>query len=223
VAAVNRASNRGLFMVLAAVGEASAHRMAGDFELALETYKRAIAWSEERSHPSLLAGSLYTGLADVLRERNELDAALERATQGIRLARELGAEGAERWIEWHICNLLVLARIKHAQGDLDGALADIHAAQEQLKGSGATSFAVILTAFEAQLRLAQGDIETADRNLYSTEMDPEPVRFGLTPQFFVYASELAALEGQPHQGSQRPARPHGTRSLYLIKPRPTAS
>jgi LuxR family maltose regulon positive regulatory protein len=176
-------------MVLAGVGEASAHRMAGALGAARATYEQAIAWSADRTHPSLLAGSLHTGLADVLRERNELEAALDRATRGIQLAHDLGAVGAERWIEWHICNLLVLARIKQAQGDLDGALVLVKEAQEQLQGFGAISFAAILAAFEAQLHVARGDLDAAMRWLRSAEAHETAPRFGLTPQYFVYASE----------------------------------
>jgi LuxR family maltose regulon positive regulatory protein len=189
VAAVNQETNLSLFMVLAGVGEASAHRMAGALGAARATYEQAIAWGVQRPEPSLLVGSLYTGLADVLRARNELDAALDRATGGIQLAHDLGAVGAERWIEWHICNLLVLARIKQAQGDLDGALVLVQEAQEQLQGFGAISFAAILAAFEAQLHVARGDLDAAIRWLQSMAVHEAPPRFGLTPQFFVYASE----------------------------------
>jgi LuxR family maltose regulon positive regulatory protein len=197
VAAVNQETNLSLFMVLAGVGEASAHRMAGALSAARTTYEQTLAWSVQRPDPSLLVGSLYTGLADILRERNELDAALEHATGGIQLAQDLGAVGAERWIEWHICNLLVLARIKQAQGDLDGALVLVKEAQEQLQGFGAVSFAAILAAFEAQLHLARGDLGAAIRWLRSAEAHEAPPRFGLTPQFFVYASEH--LETAPIQ------------------------
>jgi LuxR family maltose regulon positive regulatory protein len=193
VAAVNRATGFALFMVLATVGEACAHRMAGALDLAISTYEQAIARSAERSHASLLAGSLYTGLADILRERNELEAAQDRATHGITLSHELGAVPAERWIEWHVCNLLVLARIKQALGDLDGALAVVREAQEQLEGYGATSFAAILAAFEAQLRLAQGDLGGAIQCVRRAETHEAPPRFGLTPQFFIYQYEHLEL------------------------------
>jgi LuxR family maltose regulon positive regulatory protein len=138
-------------------------------------------------------GSLYTGLADVLRERNELDAALDRATGGVQLAHDLGAEGAERWIEWHVCDLLVLARIKQAQGDLGGALTLVHQVQDKLKGFGAISFAALLAAFEAQLHLAQGELNSAAQWLRSVQAHEAPPRFGLTPQFFVYAYEHLAI------------------------------
>ena len=35
---------------------------------------------------------------------------------------ELGTTGSKRWVEWHVCNLLVLARIRQARGDLDGMM-----------------------------------------------------------------------------------------------------
>jgi LuxR family maltose regulon positive regulatory protein len=203
VAVVNRATNYPLFMVLAFVGEACARRAAGALGAALASYEQAIAWSTERSHLSLLVGSLYTGLADILRERNKLDAALDRATRGISLATDLGAVRAERWIEWHVCDLLVLARIKQAQGDLSGALTVVHEAQHKLKGFGAISFAAILAAFKAQLRLAQGDLDSAVQWLRSVEAHEAPPRFGLTPQYFVYAYEhldIAPIEVLLAQG-----------------------
>jgi len=193
VAVANRATTYGLFMMLAAVGEASAHRMAGALDRAQTTYEQAIAWSVDHAHPSLLAGSLYTGLADLLRERNELDAALDRATEGLRLATELGAAAAGRWIEWHACDLLVLARIKQAQGDLDGAFAAVTEARDTLTGCGAIAVVAILTAFEVQLHLAQGDLASAVHWLRSVEAHTEPPRFGLTPQVFVYADEHLAI------------------------------
>jgi LuxR family maltose regulon positive regulatory protein len=204
VAVVNRATSYPLFMVLAFVGEACARRAAGALGPALATYEQAIAWSAEHPHPPLLVGSLYTGLADILRERNELDVALDRATHGISLATALGAVRAERWIEWHVCDLLVLARIKQAQGDLSGALTLVHEAQDKLKGFGAISFAAILAAFEAQLHLAQGDLDSAVQWLRSAEVHEAPPRFGLTPQFFVYAYEhleIAPIQVLIAQGS----------------------
>jgi LuxR family maltose regulon positive regulatory protein len=189
VAAVNRAMHFGLFMMLAAVGEACAHRMAGALDTANATYEQGIEWCTAHAHPFLLEGSLYTGLADVLRERHELEAALDRATYGIRRSTELGAAQAERWIEWHVCNMLVLARIRQAQGELAGALASVHEAQDMLKSLGASAFVAILAAFEAQIHLAQGDVAAAVRWLRSVEAHAAPPRFGLTPQFFVYATE----------------------------------
>jgi LuxR family maltose regulon positive regulatory protein len=193
MATVNQATSFSLFRVLAIMGQACAYRLAGTLDPALALYERAIAWSTEQDHPSLLAGSLSTGLADILRERNELEAALDRATQGIKLSNDLGAARTERWLEWHVCDLLVLARIKQAQGDLDGALMVVRQAQEQLEGFGALSFTAVLAAFEAQLQLGRGDLDAAIRCLRSAEAYEAPPRFGLTPQFFIYASEHLEL------------------------------
>jgi LuxR family maltose regulon positive regulatory protein len=171
------------------VGEACAHRLAGHLDLARSTLERAIPWSVEYSQTSLLAGSLHTGLADILRERNELDAALERATQGISLMPELGAAGTERWIEWQVCNLLVLARIKQAQGDLEGALAAVRERQERLADVRPGSWSVVLAAFEAQLHLARGDVDSAVRWLRGLGAGEGSLRVGVTPQVVVYLGE----------------------------------
>jgi LuxR family maltose regulon positive regulatory protein len=223
VAVANRATNFGLFMMLAAVGEACAHRMAGDLDQARATYEHAVELST--AHPSLLTGNLHTGLADILRERNALDEALERATHGLAISHDLAATRAdrwrvERWIEWHVCNLLALARIKQAQGDLDGALAVAQEAQEHLQGFGATSFAAILTAFEAQLHLAQGNLDAAVQRLRRLQAREAP-RFGLTPQYFVYAAEhleLAPIQVLLAQAraSDDPTPAH--RALLLLDP-----
>jgi LuxR family maltose regulon positive regulatory protein len=220
VTAVNRATNIGLFIVLAAVGEASAWRMAGALDRSRATYEQAIAWSEDPSHPSLLVGSLYTGLADILREQQELDAALDRAKHGLQRSSDLGAARAERWIEWHICNLLVLARIKQARGDLEGALVLVREAREQLAGSGAISVVSILAAFEAQLHVARGDLDSAVRWLRSMETQQDPLRFGLTPQLFVYASEhldLAPIQVLIAQGRDSGDPTPVQRALVLLE------
>jgi LuxR family maltose regulon positive regulatory protein len=189
VAIANRATSFVLFRVLATVGEECAHRMAGDLDAALAGLDQAIQWSREHDLASLLDGSLYTGTADILRERNDPAGALDRVTEGLRLSGQLGAGRDERWIEWHMCDLLVLARIKQAGNDPDGALAVVHEARDRLKGLGVSSFTAILAAFEAQIRVSQGDIEPAVHWLRSVESHAVPPRFGLTPRFFIYASE----------------------------------
>lgn len=192
VAGANHAPHQALLPFLATVGEACAHRLAGNLDLARSTYERALPWSVESAQTSVLAGSLHTGVADILRERNELDAARERAAQGISLMPEAGATGAERWIEWQVCNLLVLARIKQAQGDLDGALTDVHEAQHHLAGSGDSTIAAILAAFQAQLHLTQGNLDPAVRWLRSAAGQVR-LRIGLTPPVFGYLTEYLEL------------------------------
>jgi LuxR family maltose regulon positive regulatory protein len=189
VATINRATNYALFNMLATVGEACAHRLVGDLDRARATYEQAMVWSRDHAHPSLLAGSLDTGLADLLREGNQLDDALDRAMAGLRLSAALGALPAERWIEWHVCDLLILARIKQARSDLDGALAVVQEAQNKLAGFGAGSFTALLAAFEAQVHVARGDLAAAVQWLRSAGAHGAPPKFGLTPQVFVCTHE----------------------------------
>jgi LuxR family maltose regulon positive regulatory protein len=219
VAAGNHTTSYVLFLLLAAVGEACARRMAGDLDLAGATYDQAIVWSVEHAHPTLLVGSLYAGQADILRERHRLDAALDHATLGIKLSTERGAAQAERWIEWHVCDLLVLARIKQAQGNLTGALTILQQARHLLQGFGASAFAAILAAFEAQLHVAAGDLAAALRWLRSTEVHDVRPRFGLTPQYFAYAAEhleVAPLQILIAQGRATGDRGPLRRALALL-------
>ena len=216
---VNTAPVLGAF--LAAMGEATAHRLAGDLDLARQILEQIIQWDADRSHLHLLGGNLYTGLADILRERNELNTALKYATYGIKLERELGAARSERWIEWNVCNRLVLARIEQAQGNLDGALADVRTAREELDGSTATAFSRILDAFQAQLHLAYGNIGAAVRWRESMEADETPLRIGVIPPFFAYACEhleVAPIQVLLAQGRASGDPTHLRRALVLLNP-----
>src|SRR5579884_26216 len=80
ISAADHAPPAAVVPFLAAAGEAAGQRLLGKFELARLTYEQAV---EVLTEDFLLVGSLHTGLADILRERNELDTALEWATHGV--------------------------------------------------------------------------------------------------------------------------------------------
>jgi LuxR family transcriptional regulator, maltose regulon positive regulatory protein len=90
-----------------------AQRARGHLGAALATYRQALeAVAGEPGRPDMpAAGIAHVGLAEVAYERDELDAALEHATQGVALARQLG------WTLPLVAGLTVLARIRQAQGD----------------------------------------------------------------------------------------------------------
>ena len=116
-------------------------------------YERALAEAER--HPVLpTAGDLHVGLADVLREQGELDA----AAQHLEAARELGdgeslLENRHRWY-------VATAALLRAQGDLDGAVAMLDEA-EPLFLPGYFPDVRPIAATRARAWIAQGRLDLA--------------------------------------------------------------
>src|SRR6266567_3072236 len=90
-------------------------RAQGNLDAALATYRQALDTAGESSQIAL-TGPAHVGLAQVLYERNELTAALDHATRGVTLCRQLA------FTPPLATGLAVVARIRHAHGDAAGAL-----------------------------------------------------------------------------------------------------
>jgi LuxR family maltose regulon positive regulatory protein len=139
-------------------------RARGALRLALATGRQALDRAGERGlqlAPGL--GGLNISMADVLRERNDLGAALHHADEAVAYFMTWGN------IYLLLISLLVLARVKQAQGDLDGALAVVRRAQPLAQEHNVAPMLALLAAFEAQVRLAQGDLAAAVDLVQGTE------------------------------------------------------
>ena len=90
-------------------------RDQGHLDAALATCRQTLDTFGESSQTAL-TGPAHVGLAHVLYERNELTAALDHATRGVTLCRQLAFTSALA------TGLAIVARIRHAQGDAAGAL-----------------------------------------------------------------------------------------------------
>ncbi|HUW94494.1 MAG TPA: LuxR C-terminal-related transcriptional regulator, partial [Anaerolineae bacterium] len=157
-------------------------------------YERALELATDgkgRCHP--VATKAVVGLADVLREWNDLDAATDLLQQSIELA--------GRWSEIITASgYLVLTRVRLAQGDLSGAAEAIDRAQRLVAAWDISeiddSFADVV---QTRVWLAQGDFTALERWRERRDLTREAVAASLArdqgqvPPDYVQQIEYAAL------------------------------
>ena len=154
VAKRSAAGERHLALVMAnAYDLGHVQQAQGKLAAALDTYQRGL---ELAAGPPPLpsAGMAKVGLAEVLYERGELDAALQHAIDGVALCRQLA------YTPPLAAGLLVLARIRHAQGDRIGALAAVAEAEGVALGPQVVDRNPA-AALRARLALANGEVAEA--------------------------------------------------------------
>ncbi len=110
----------------------------------------------EDGQPLPVAGLAYIGMGDVLRERNDLTAATTCLVKGIELGKRWGSP------DMIVDGYAILARVKYAQGDLDGALAMLLEFEEIMRERQVIPWDVAqMAAIRTRLWLAKGQLGTA--------------------------------------------------------------
>jgi LuxR family transcriptional regulator, maltose regulon positive regulatory protein len=175
----------------------------GRLGAALGSFQRALAVDDQtgRQHP--LAGLAHIGVAGVLYERDQLDAALDHLTEGVERLRQLGwAPGLANGLAW-------LALVRQAQGDDAGALEAIDQADRAMPGSGVFEARVSpLPALRARLLLAQGRIaEAAGWARQRGLGDEDPLSYQSEREYLVFAQVLLAT-GAAHRARRMLERLH---------------
>ncbi len=132
--------------------------MQGRLRQADEIYRRGLQLVAGQSGPpSPVASLVYLGLGELLRERNDLDAAARYLAEGVELGKQLG--NAEIFIDGYIA----LAKVKQAQGDADGALAVIQETEQLVRGEPSLWTWAELEARRARLWIAQSNLAAAEQ------------------------------------------------------------
>jgi LuxR family maltose regulon positive regulatory protein len=141
-------------------------RAQGNLDAAAATYRQALEAAGESSHAAHL-GLAHVGLAQVLYERNELDAALDHATRGVRLCRQLG------FTPPLAIGLAVVAWIRQAQGDPARALEAMDEAGQAGLSPQVIALLNPVPSQRARLLLTQGDIHAAARWTTAAGLRPD--------------------------------------------------
>ena len=100
-----------------AIALADIRRTQGRLGEAMRTYEQALQRASQPGGPVLRGtADMYVGMSEVHRERDDLPAATEQLLRSQELGEHTGLpQHRSRW-------RVAMARIKQAQGDLDGAL-----------------------------------------------------------------------------------------------------
>jgi LuxR family maltose regulon positive regulatory protein len=127
----------------------------GHLHEAMSIYEQSLRLATEPGEPVLRGtADLYVGMSELLREHNDLNA----ATQYLLRSKELGERIGLPQNRSHWC--VAMARIKEAQGDLDGALDLLHEA-ERLYMREFSPNVHPLAALKTQAWVAQGRLGEA--------------------------------------------------------------
>jgi LuxR family transcriptional regulator, maltose regulon positive regulatory protein len=142
-------------------------RARGHLGAALGTYERTFGVASQDGRPLPPAGIAHVDIAEVRYERGELDAALDHATQGVALSRQLG------WARQLAAGLALLAWIRHAQGDRAGALVAMREAERVQPSEAVVGLLNPLPALRARLALAHGQVADAARWVQQRGLTPD--------------------------------------------------
>jgi ATP/maltotriose-dependent transcriptional regulator MalT len=153
--AEQRAAGEGYLAARAAYDLGQVQRARGRLGAALATYQQALEIASEAGRPLPPAGMAHVGIAEVQYERGELQAALEHATQGVRLCRQLA------YTLPLLAGLAVLARIRQAQGDTPGALEAIAEGEQVDPSVAVVSLLDPVPALRARSALDGGEVAAA--------------------------------------------------------------
>ena len=127
----------------------------GRLREAMSTYERGLQLATEQDVPPQRGvADMYVGMSELLRERNDLDAARQHLLKSQELGEHMGLpQNRYRW-------RVAMARIREAEGDLDGALSLLREA-ERLYVSDFFPNVRPVPALKARVWVAQGKLGEA--------------------------------------------------------------
>jgi len=151
---ISQAAGDAFTTILATIGLGNVQERENQLYLAAESYQHVLQLAGDQ--PLQIIGEAHLGLARVLYERNNLDAAEQHGEQGLELARQY-----ERVIDRFISCEVFLARLKLAQGDVPGATTILVRADQSVRQHGFVHRIQEVAAARVLAFIRQGDLAAA--------------------------------------------------------------
>ena len=167
VLAERRAAGEGFLAMRVCYDLGQVQRAQGHLDAALATYREALEIAGEGGQPAAHLGMAHVGLAEVLYERDEVAAALDHATRGVTLCRQLA------FTPPLAAGLAILARIRQAHGDAAAAIAAMGEAGQVELSPQVVALLNPVPSQRARLLLAQGDVTAASQWAKAAGLSPE--------------------------------------------------
>lgn len=198
-----------LMIVVPALSDLAAiQKVQGSLHQAEKFYARAYQWLVERDGLDTRVRCSYEfGMADLLREWNQLDAAYEHALIGMEVRKREGG--------YNVIGDLALMRILQARGDPEGAMSALHAAEQAVQNYP-FQLALMVEFRTARVNqwLAAGDMELASHWAKECRGGSEPEQITLAR---LRMAQGRASEAQHLLAQQRSLAEAGGRTGRLIE------
>ncbi|MBE0697932.1 MAG: hypothetical protein IH586_13500 [Anaerolineaceae bacterium] len=178
-------------LILASIGLGNVQEADNQLYQAAETYQSVLHLAGE--HPQQIIHEAHLGMARICYEWNNLDAAEQYARQSIQLARQYDVQVIDRFI---LCEVF-LARLKLAQGDLDGCEEILEQVDRSAHRPSFTHRLPEIAAERVRLLLQQRNLAAAENLANMHQLPLSQARVYLAQGNFTAAQGL--LEGYLQQ------------------------
>jgi LuxR family maltose regulon positive regulatory protein len=178
--------------LIAAAFLADIQVIQGRLNRAMETYQQVLDWAAP-SLPEKGAVMAHGGIANILCERNQLDAALLHTQLGVEQLEKVGGPAAALWIYRSI------ARVHFAQGNFTDALSVLNRAFQNGQNTQVRFVMAQAAALRARVQLAQGDLGAATLWMANSGLspdDPEANHPGLRETEYLSLARVFNAEGR---------------------------
>lgn len=220
---VNRGVKNWEAMLMAEWSLASTQAEQGYLKRAIDTHRQTLGLitstpDVELPHRPPYLGRIQLGLAEIFYQQNRLSEAQQYLDSGLDALsqshdRDLIATGH-----------LILARLKQAQGDYDGARQAIRQAETSARQHpGPFYWAKQIAAYHATLWLAEGNVNAVQSWLEALELwpvtEPEVIPYLREPEYLLLVRFLLTNHQPPSDSHQPAPHPHlgpATKVLLLI-------